>query len=140
MSLWFVASLIATFLVKSEALQCYHCTSTKSWEDCFKILRNETCARGMERCITSEAKVKVDNRTDTSYMRACAKNCDVESNPICQIPGITCKIECCVGDLCNNGKKDKEPSAQKVNGSTCTEQHNVSLCTFVLSLVWLLFN
>lgn len=71
--------------------------------------------------MVTEIQIKDQNRTTYSFARGCAQQCDIESNPHCGQPHITCKLNCCHENMCNGVKQSSSatvvPTADVVGGA-----------------------
>lgn len=98
----------------SEGLECYKCTSDKSWDACEKKVQRVVCLTGHDEVCIKQRIVQNDDSTDKGYtewfIRMCGKArlCSVKD---CEEEGKTCQIDCCHNDLCNTGST---PAANSV--------------------------
>ena len=92
--------------------RCYHCVSTKSWDDCASIQKvvacdsgNETCANIHYHSTSGDLAMSVE-----SYARKCSAKSAYDNEELCKEfapKGATikkCKVNCCEGKLCNGAR------------------------------------
>ncbi|KXJ27078.1 uncharacterized skeletal organic matrix protein 2 [Exaiptasia diaphana] len=97
--------LFAVSLEQAKALKCYGCLSTKDWSTCNSAEKEVTCASGITHCRKAEVSAKGGGADVTTYTKVCSDDCDADKIAECNKKkegvSVSCKINCCTGDLCN---------------------------------------
>lgn len=101
-------------ITSGQALICYQCISTRSWDACDSSKRVVQCPFSSVGCNKMFFKHKYDPN-DIAYGRGCANTCDKNGGfPDCQSGGsLDCEIHCCYSDLCNGEQPPPPPSQSK---------------------------
>ncbi|XP_020910460.1 uncharacterized protein LOC110248288 [Exaiptasia diaphana] len=89
-----------------KTLKCYVCSSTKDWSSCNHVKREHTCDSGINNCLKAEISVKGPLIDGIEYLKVCSDSCDADKIAFCKTKlkeglKISCKLNCCKGDLCN---------------------------------------
>ena len=100
------------FLITEHGLQCYHCVSTKSWDDCASIQKKVACDSGKETCANIHYHSKSGDlaMSEERYARKCSAKSACGNEELCKAfapKGATikkCKVNCCEGNLCNGAR------------------------------------
>ena len=90
------------FIFLAEALQCYSCTSSTSWDNCDSNRIEGTCQAGLTKC----AKVYAKGNGREVFVRGCESSYQCSTKTGCNIAGVEkCDVYCCDGNLCNGSQK-----------------------------------
>ncbi|XP_031567565.1 lymphocyte antigen 6 complex locus protein G6d-like [Actinia tenebrosa] len=95
-----------------NGLECYSCATTKDWDKCNDAKKEQTCPSSYTRCLKAEVHFEGAASADT-YLKGCVPpdSCTAQTLEKCKtsVPGVkvSCKVNCCDGDLCNTGVATK---------------------------------
>ena len=100
------------FLITEQGLHCYHCVSTKSWDDCASIQKVVACGAGKETCANIHYHSKAGDLAMSveGYARICIAKSACGNEELCKAiapNGATikkCKVNCCQGNLWNGAR------------------------------------
>ena len=100
------------FLITEHGLHCYHCVSTKSWDDCASIQKVVACGAGKETCAKIHYHSKAGDLAMSveGYARICIAKSACGNEELCKAiapNGATikkCRVNCCEGNLCNGAR------------------------------------
>ncbi|PFX26358.1 uncharacterized protein LOC111329126 [Stylophora pistillata] len=97
------AFFLCLLLPAVSSLNCYVCSSSKSWEDC--TTTSHKCPAGYDRC----SKVYLKAGSIESFRKYCAPKaaCTPSTDFTCkhaiESSSFDCDVTCCEGDHCNSG-------------------------------------
>lgn len=107
MKVAFLGLAIITLLPPVFGLQCHHCWSDVSWEDCQSSRKETVCDVDLV-CFKKVLKITSNGTIITDYWKGCEerRHCDPKT---CNNKKMACEIHCCEKDLCNTGILGREP-------------------------------
>ena len=84
--------------------KCYQCSSNVSYEDC-DARRIEVNCSPSETCMTLSAIIKNPGKKEEhGFLRGCTSSCLLTQFEGCRPSNVTCDLQCCSSDLCNDHK------------------------------------
>ena len=92
------------FFSLGYGLKCYQCESSKSWDDCADVRKEQTCDAGFDRCAKLYANIKKESLSIERYEKTCLPEAwcnNITQSETCKDNDGECKAYCCRGDLCN---------------------------------------
>ena len=79
--------------------KCFVCLSNTSWNDC-DVNRKEAECSTSTHCFRSSSNIS----RKESYAKGCTRTCSASCVPTQRLPDVACKVDCCSGDYCANGR------------------------------------
>ena len=79
--------------------KCFVCLSNTSWNDCDANRKEAESSTSMH-CFRSSSNIS----RKESYAKGCTRTCSASCVPTQRLPDVACKVDCCSGDYCANGR------------------------------------
>jgi len=123
--------------------KCYQCLSNVSYEDC-DARRIEVSCSPSETCMTLSAIIKnPEKKEEHGFLRGCTSSCLLTQFEGCRPSNVTCDLQCCSSDLCNDQKlvvTDTTPRQPPTTSNLATRSAKGDFFLFLNLFIFIIFS